>query len=149
VAVDRTIPFRSTVDTGGLRDDLESVKLGLGRDVGKLMQRAIEPLLAPTKANTPFDRDHARNHAADGFPHIRDSIQVGGASAKTATLVSTHPAAAVFEWNDDTRPAIAPRGVPLTIKSVQMAHKAADSRIVEVERIVAEGVSALVAKHGL
>lgn len=148
MAVDKTLTFRSSVDTRGLRDDLESVKLGLGREVGKLMQRAIEPLVAPTKANTPYDPNH-RQDRKDGLPHIRDSIKVGGASALTATLVSTHPAAAVFEWNDGLRPSIAPRGVPLTLESVQMAHKAADSRIGLVETTVADGVSALIAKHGL
>lgn len=152
MAVDDTghvATFRSAVDTKGLREDLESLQLGLGRDVGKILQRAIEPLVGPAKALAPYDKDHDRKHRKDGLPHLRDTIKVGGASALSARIVAPHPAAVIFEWNDDTRPAIAPRGVPLTIKSVQMAHKAADQHIAQVEATAAEGISALIAKHGL
>jgi hypothetical protein len=139
----------ATIDTAALRDDLNSLQLGLGKEVGKMLQRAIEPLVAPTRALAPYDPEHDRKHRKDGLPHLRDTIVVGGSSATSARLVSDHPAAAIFEWNDGITPAIAPRGVPLTIKAVQMAHKAAEQRIQKVEATVADGVSALIAKHGL
>jgi hypothetical protein len=142
------VTFKSSVDTGDLRADLESIQLGLGKEVGRLLQRAIEPLVQPARALAPYDPAHRANRP-DGLGHIRDSITVGGKSAKSATLISTHPAAAVFEWNDGVTPAIAPRGVPLTIKAVQMAHKAAEARLAQVEKTVADGVSDLIARNGL
>lgn len=145
---DRTATFRTSIDLRELRADLESLQLGLGRELPKALREAIEPVARQARGLAPYDPQHDARRR-DGLGHIRDSIQVGPVNAKTATIVSTHPAAAVFEWADDSRPAIAPRGVPLTIKSVQMAHKAAEQQLPDIERRVITVVDGLIARYGL
>lgn len=148
MAISNDLTFGTSVDTRDLRADLESVQVGLGRQVGKLLQQAADPIARQARNLAPYDPQH-RTNRKDRLGHLRDSITVGGASAAAATVVSTHPAAAVFEWNDGVRPSIAPRGVPLTLDAVQMAHKAADQQLAAVERTVADGIDRLIASHGL
>lgn len=143
-----SMSFRTSVDTRDLRDDLESVKLGLGREVGRIMREAAAGVVPATRVLTPYDPEH-RTDRKDGLPHIRDTIAQGGSSALQATVISTHPAAAVFEWNDGTRPAIAPRGVPITIPAAQMAHRAGEQQLPAIERKVEGGLDRLIRDAGL
>jgi hypothetical protein len=121
---DNEARFALSMNTSDLRDALNSVELGLGRQVGQILKAYAAPIAAEAATLAPFDPNHDKNHAKDGLPHLRDTIRQGGSSALAATIVSSHPAASIFEWNDGVTPAIAPRGVPLTIKTVAMAHKA-------------------------
>jgi hypothetical protein len=139
--------FDLRVDGAALRDDLNSIELGLGRQVGQVLKAAAAPVAVEARTLAPYDPAHAKNHARDGLPHLRDTIRQGGASATGATIVSAHPAAAIFEWNDDTRPAIAPRGVPLTIKTVAMAHRAFENQRERIERDMQDGLDALARKY--
>lgn len=143
-----SMSFKTTVDTRDLRDDLESVQIGLGREVGRILREASAGVVPAARVLTPFDPAH-RTDRRDGLPHIRDTIAQGGTSALQTTVVSTHPAAAVFEWNDGTRPAIAPRGVPITIPAAQMAHRAAEQQLPAIERKVADGLDRLIRDAGL
>lgn len=136
-----------TVDGGGLRDDLNSIELGLGRIVGQVLKAYTAPIAAEARTLAPYDPAHDKNHARDGLPHLRDTIRQGGTSALSATIVSSHPAASIFEWNDDTRPAIAPRGVPLTIKTVAMAHRAFENQLPRLERDLQDKLDQIARKY--
>lgn len=135
-----------SVDTGDLRADLDAIELGLGKKVGKVIKEAAGPIAREAQGLAPYDPLH-RTDRKDGLGHVRDSIRVGNASALTATIVSTHPAAPIFEWNDGIRAAIAPRGVPLTLRAVAMAHKAAEHQAARLERDVQDGINSLVARY--
>jgi hypothetical protein len=139
--------FDLELNTRDLRDALNSVELGLGRQVGQILKAYAAPIAREAATLAPYDPNHDKNHARDGLPHLRDTIRQGGSSALAATIVSSHPAASIFEWNDGVTPAIAPRGVPLTIKTVGMAHKAFEHQRTRLERDVQDKLDQLARKY--
>lgn len=139
--------FDLSLNTRDLRDALNSVEVGLGRQVGQILKAYAAPIAREAATLAPYDKNHDKNHARDGLPHLRDTIRQGGSSALAATIVSNHPAAAIFEWNDGVTPAIAPRGVPLTIKTVAMAHRAFEHQLPRLERDVQDKLDQVARKY--
>jgi hypothetical protein len=132
------------IDTRSLQQDLESVQVGLGRQVGDMMLAASVPVVRAARGLTPFDPLH-RADRKDHLGHIRDSLSLIKRGPQTAAVVSSHPGAVVHEYGGQ----IAPRGTPITIKSALMAHRAADQQQAAIERYVATGVDRLMRQHGL
>lgn len=139
-----TVRVGASVDLGGLAKDLDAVAVGLGRQVGKAVALAAQPVAAATARSAPFDPEH-RADRPDGLGHLRDSFTARSLGPIGAAIVSTHPAAPVFEFGGT----IAPKGVPITIRAVEMAHKAAVEQAPVFEAAVASAVSRLLGEHNL
>lgn len=104
-------------DLQSLRQDLDSVELGLGRLVGEVGRKKLAPLVAEVQGLMPFDPSHRgwRGHdetwrAKDDPGHIRDSV-TGGSARDRFTVYTTHPGGPVHWWGGSIRP----RGVSIAI----------------------------------
>jgi hypothetical protein len=131
-----TVRFTTAVATTALRQDLEALQIGLGRELTALKRSAAETLARSTRANTPLGPGPQSPH--DALPHIRDTI-----TARAAGVVSTHPAALVHEFGGT----IAPRGVPIRIPRREMAARALRENATQIERDLAAAVERLIATN--
>jgi len=129
----------------GLREtarDLEAVADGLGRLIPAAITRAAEPIVARARSLTPVGP--GPQGPRDNLPHIASTLYAQP-SGEGAAIVSPHPAAPILEYGGT----IAPRGVPITIRTVAMAHKAADQLLPQVEQDIEDRIAALIREHGL
>lgn len=135
-------------DIQEVRRDLESVRIGLGREITEILREEANPLAARAAALTP--RGPGPRGDKDALPHIADTI-TGAATATGMAIVSMHPAAPIFEFagHEGTGATIAPRGVPIVIwPARRMAGRAGDEQLPQVERRVDERIGALLHRHG-
>jgi hypothetical protein len=85
---------------------------------------AVSPrIVTATRALTPYGPGP---RPGDPLPHIRDTITAGRGGRG---VVSTHPAAIVFERGG----VIAPRGTPIRIPRVAMAERAGEAQRPAIE----------------
>lgn len=130
-----------TADLRGLRQDLESVQLGLGRELTRILREEARLIAAGAIANTPIGPGPTPGNPE---PHMASTI-ASRATATGAAITSTHPGAGVLEYGGT----IAPRGTPITIAQNAMAHRAADDQRAAFERRVGQRIDALLRRHGL
>jgi hypothetical protein len=133
-------------DVQGVIKDLDSVALGLGRKVTEILRSEVQPLVGATRALTPVGP--GPRGTKDRLPHMRDTI-TGGAIPSGMAIRSSHPAAAIFEYAGSGTATIQPRGVPITIRRVAMAHRAAEAQLPRIERDAAMRIGELLSQHGL
>lgn len=125
-----------------IRRDLEAVKLGLGRELSKVLKEAAGLAAQGAGPLTPYDPLHSVKRK-DGLPHIRDSLYPLVVSAGTAAVASTHPGAVVHEYGGT----IAPSGEPIQIKRTAMAHTAGEAELPAISALLERRISALIATH--
>lgn len=125
-----------------VRRDLESVRLGLGRELTAVLRSEGDTLARKTSGLTP--RGPGPQSARDSLPHVADTIS-GAALPGGVAIVSSHPAAPVLEYGGT----IAPRGVPITIRQHAMAHRGGEQDLGRLESEVSRRVNALLTAHGL
>lgn len=132
--------------------DLESFRLGLGRKVRDAITKAAGPIATLTGRLTPRGpgptsptRPSAPGRRNDNpLPHIADTM-AATATPSGAAILSRHPGAPVTEYGGT----IAPNGAPITIKPAEMAHKAGEATLGDLERDVARALDELAAEHRL
>ncbi|MDQ3730316.1 MAG: hypothetical protein M3355_12095 [Actinomycetota bacterium] len=131
---------------GELRRDLDAVSLGLSREVSLALKRAAETVLPTVKAFTPVGPgpEPNRQHPHDQLPHIRDTL-AARSTGTVAQIVSDHPGAPVHEWGGT----ISPGGGAIRIAESAMAGRAGQAHIEDVERVMADGIDRLCARHNL
>lgn len=125
-----------------IRRDLESVRLGLGRELTALLRSEGDVIARRTVPLTPVGP--GPQSPRDNLPHVASTIS-GAAIPSGVAVVSSHPAGPVLEYGGT----IAPRGTPITIKQHAMAHKAGELDLPRLESEVSRRVNALLAAHGL
>lgn len=131
-------------DLAEFRRDLESVKIGLGREVAAALRDSMRPVVTLAAQLAPYDPKH-RADRKDNLGHIRDSLTAAVLS-NGAAIVSSHPAAVVHEYGTGVG-SIAPQGVPIRIRQSAFAHRAGERNLSEFERRIEQHVDALVARH--
>lgn len=129
-------------DTTGVRRDLESVRLGLGRELNAILRDAGDTVARKAKPLTP--RGPGPRSAGDNLPHIADTIS-GAALPTGAAVITSHPAGPVLEYGGT----ISPRGHPITFEAHAMAHKAGEAQLPRVERDVTRRIDDLLRTHRL
>lgn len=127
---------------GDVRADLESVKLGLARELTAVLRGEGDAIARDAKPLTPLGP--GPQSARDALPHIADTLS-GAATATGLAIVSSHPGAGVLEYGGT----IAPRGHPITFEAHAMAHKAGEAALPDIESEVSQRINALLAAHGL
>lgn len=125
-----------------LARDLEAVSFGLERVVGGAIAAAAAPIAGQARRNTPIGP--GPRGPRDRLPHIASTIYAQPAGSG-ASIVSTHPAAPVFEHGGT----IAPRGAPIRIRQVAMAHRAGEQQLAQLSRDATDRLDRLAAEHGL
>lgn len=145
-----TLRVHASVDLRGLQQDLESVQLGLGREVGKAVKEAARGVERVIPRFTPFDPKHRslrrdKDGSVISVPHLRDSFDTRTAGATTAVITSDHPAAGVVEFGGTIRP----KGTPIRIREYRMAGKAVDAQAAQFERDLTARIDALLRHHNL
>ncbi len=124
-----------------LARDLESVKAGLSRELTAMKREAAELVATGARGNMrygPGPRLAAKNPNDDRLPHIRDTI-----SGQARGVVSSHPAAKVWEFGGT----IAPSGAPIQIPRLEMAQRAGRDRQDDIERLMADRVEDLLDRN--
>jgi hypothetical protein len=125
-----------------VRRYLASVDKGLSRAVAEGIESDAQPLLAETKALTPYGPGpslHSPPTSDNSLPHIRETLSVlvrGG----TILLRSSHPGAVVHEWGGTIRP----HGSPITIHEAGMARRAALIELPALETAVQSRIDRLI-----
>lgn len=145
-----TLRVHAEVDLRGLQQDLESVQIGLGREVNAAIREAGQTVLRAVPRFTPYDSGHrSLRRDAQGRvysqQHLRDSFKLTGAGTGTAAIVSAHPAAGVTEFGGTIRP----KGVPIRIREARMAGKAGQAEAANFERDVERRIDGLLRRHNL
>lgn len=124
-----------------VRESLDAIADGLSRALAEGLAQDAAPLLATTKALTPYGpgvRAGADAESDDALGHVRDMLAItvqGG----TISIVAAHPAARVLEWGGT----IAPRGTPITFTAQAMARRAAVQQLPQIERTVEDRIARL------
>jgi hypothetical protein len=139
-----TVRVRASVDLRDLHRDLESVALGLGKQLADALVTAADTVVRAVPAFTPYDTHH-RGDRKDHLGHLRDTFDARKAGAGTVAIVSTHPAAPVFEFGGTIRP----KGAPIRIKQAEMTAKAARAQGSAFERQLEAAIERLLARHNL
>ena len=124
-----------------IRAQLEAIADGLGRALAEGIAQDAQPLLATTKALTPFGegpRATADPDSDAALPHIRDMLAVT-VSGGSIALIAHHPGAVVHEWGGT----IKPRGTAIHFKEAAMARRATVQHLPEIERAVDERIGRL------
>ncbi len=129
-------------DVGDVRRDLESVRLGLGRELTALLRSSGDSVARKTGTLTP--RGPGPQSVKDNLPHI-GSTMVAVATTTGVAVATTHPGGAVLNFGGT----ISPRGVPITFERHLMAQKAGEAELPGLERDVTRRVNDLLAAHGL
>lgn len=145
-----TLRVHASVDLRGLQQDLESVQLGLGREVGKAVKEAGGHVVRAIPRYTPFDPKHrSLRRSGDGsvvsVGHVRDSFDARSAGATTVAITSDHPAAPVIEFGGTIRP----KGSPIRIREFRMVGKAGQAEAAAFERDLESRIDALLRHHNL
>jgi hypothetical protein len=125
-----------------VREYLNSIADGLDRALLEGLIQDAQPLLATTKALTPYGpgpRPTADPDSDGALPHIRDMLAVT-VSGGSIALIAHHPGAVVHEWGGTIRP----RGAPIKFKEQAMARRAAVQQLPEIERAVDDRISQLI-----
>lgn len=131
-----------TQDLRQLRADLESVELGLGREVNEALREGAEPVRLQAAANTPVGP--GPQSAKDNLPHIAETLQTVP-RAYGAAIVSRHPGAGVLEYGGT----IAPKGKPIHFTPHEMARRAGEEKAGEVQNRVVAALDRLLKRFGL
>ena len=131
--------FQNITET---RRDLNSVELGLGRELSGPLRRGADGIA--TKAGPFTPRGPGPQSSRDVLPHIGDTI-LGAAFGSGAVVVSTHPGAPVLEYGGT----ISPKGYPIVFPSHAMAHKAGEAELPRIESEITLQINALLTRHGL
>jgi hypothetical protein len=127
---------------GEVRRDLDSVSLGLGRELAALLRSDVATVARKTSSLTV--RGPGPRSLHDNLPHVAETIT--GVSIPTGVaVVSSHPGAGVLEYGGT----ISPRGVPIKIDEHGMAHAAGEAELPGLERRLTQRIDALLAAHGL
>lgn len=129
-------------DTAEVGRDLESVRLGLRRELNDVLRGAGDIVARKAKALTP--RGPGPQSEKDNLPHIGATLS-GAALPTGIAVVSSHPAAAVLEYGGT----ISPKGHPITFKQHAMAHKAGEAEIPRLVPAVRQRIDDLMRTHGL
>jgi hypothetical protein len=135
-----TLRLKLTVDIGTLVQDLDSVELGLGREVGKVLERGADIVARRTGELMP--RGPGPQGGKDNLPHIADTV-AGFANQLTATIAGTHPAVQVLNFGGT----IAPRGHEIHFPHKHYAQQAADEVMPRLEQQVEDDVNELAARY--
>jgi hypothetical protein len=126
-----------------VRADLESVQLGLGRELSAVIREAGQPLAQRAAALTP--RGPGPRSPRDNLPHVAETI-IASPIATGVQVVSTHPAAGWLNFGGTIRPH---RNQPIRIPGHGMGEKAGEQLIGRVEQRLSERIDALLRTHGL
>jgi hypothetical protein len=124
------------------------METGIDRELAAELQASAEPIIAGARVGMrrgPGPRANAKN-PNDRLPHIADTIYAT-ASGRFAQIVSSHPAAIVFEYGGSIRPHSPLQRID--IPELEMAHKAADQALPAIERDLERRLDALAARAGL
>lgn len=127
-----------------IRRDLESVELGLGRELNEALRSAVSPLARATQRYTPVGPGPRFENDDDRLPHVRDTI-TARAAGNAIVVDSTHPAAGVLNFGGT----IAPKGHPIDFRAHAMGEKAGRQELPRIERDIQNAIDALTAQHGL
>jgi len=125
-----------------VRASLEAAADGLGRALAEGITQDAQPLLATTKALTPWGpgpRAGADPDSSDALDHIRNMMAVtvqGG----TIAVIAHHPGAKVWEWGGT----IQPHGVPIHFRTQAMARRAGVQELPRIERAVEARIARLI-----
>ena len=125
-----------------VRRYLASVDVGLSRALAEGIESDAQPLLAETKALTPYGPGPRLNSpptSDNALPHIRETLAVlvrGG----TILLRSSHPGAVVHEWGGTIRP----NGSAITIHEAGMARRAGLIELPRLEQAVQGRIDRLI-----
>ncbi len=125
-----------------VRRDLESVRLGLGKELTAVLRGEGDPVARETAVLTPTGP--GPQSAKDNLPHVAATIS-GAALPNGVAVVATHPAAPVLEFGGS----ISPRGHLIRFPSHAMAHKAGEAALPRIEAAVTRRIDALLIAHGL
>jgi hypothetical protein len=68
-----SVRVHASADLRGVVQDLDSVQLGLGREIGLAVLAGAETVAAAVPQFTPFDPNH-RETRADHLPHLRETF---------------------------------------------------------------------------
>jgi hypothetical protein len=132
-------------DLRDVRADLESVRLGLGREVTLALIEAGEPLLTLTRAETPLGPGpELDGHGDDLLEHIRDSLKIES-RGRVLKIVSRHPGAGVLNFGGT----IHPHGAPIEFPARLMAQRAAEQELPTLEQALSRRIDALLAHNHL
>jgi hypothetical protein len=138
--------LHASVDLRGLARDLDSVALGLGREVALAVRAAGDTILQAVPRFTPYDAEHhTTGDDPDRDQHLRDSFSLRTTGGTILQLVSSHPGALPWEFGGT----IAPRGVDITIHEAAMARAAAEEQAPAYEGVLNARVDELLTQHGL
>lgn len=130
-----------------VRRDLESVRLGLGRELNDAIREELGPLTAAVAQKTPLGpgpRPSRDEDSDDRLAHVRDTI-VARPAGNGIVVESTHPAAGWLNFGGT----ISPRGVPITIRGYAMGEKGGEEAIPRIERAIDERIAQLAQQHNL
>lgn len=125
-----------------VRNDLESVRLGLGKELTAVLRSEGDTVAREAAGLTP--KGPGPQSARDNLPHVADTI-TGAALPTGVAIVSTHPAAPVLEFGGS----ISPRGHLIRFPQHAMAHKAGEADLPRLEAAVTRRIDALLVAHGL
>lgn len=131
-----------------LRRDLESISIGLGKELTKILREEAKPVADRTAALTP--RGPGPRGRTDTLPHVADTM-VGVPLTAGMGVASTHPAAPILEFagHEGMGATISPKGVPIVIwPARKMAERAGQEKLPAVERAVGDRIDQLLTRHG-
>jgi hypothetical protein len=137
--------LRVHADVREVRRDLESVDVGLGRELGAIRRDAAD--LVARRATRLAPRGPGpiagARHPDDRLPHLADTI-----AGKVSGVFSSHPGAIVHEHGGTIAPR-GPRVQTIRIPRSAMAHRAGVQMAARVEDLMADRVDALLKTAGL
>lgn len=138
-------------DLEDLRQDLDSVEVGLGKLVGEVGKRKLAPLVAEVQGLMPYDPEHRGWPAGDRGErdpqdpgHIQDSVH-GGVARNSFTVFTTHPGGPVHWWGGTIRP----QGPVITIvpqagAGEEFTSKVGDEVVADIDNALGD----LLRRHG-
>lgn len=131
-----------------LRHDLESISVGLGTQLTKVLREEAQPVAARTIQLTPVGP--GPRGTKDILPHVKDTIR-GIATPTGMAITTTHPAGPILEFagHEGMGATISPKGVPIVIwPARKMAERAGQEKLPAVERAVGDRIDQLLTRHG-
>jgi hypothetical protein len=135
-----TLRLKLSVDLGSLVEDLDSVEIGLGQEVGKVLKRGADDIAALVRKRMPLGP--GPQGGKDKLPHIRDTV-AGYANQLTATVAGQHPAVQVLNYGGT----IAPRGAEIHFPHKHYAQQAGDELMPKLEQQAQDAIDELAARY--
>lgn len=136
--------FHTGVDLRDVRADLESVRLGLGREVTLALLAAGQPVLQAARAQTPLGPGRDGEKGDHRLEHIRDSLKLE-VRGRILKITSSHPGAAVLNYGGT----ITPHGVRITFPQRLMGLKAGEQELPALEADLGRRIEQLLERNGL